>query len=163
MTGRSHEPADRSDEDFFARLRRAAHPGAAVATTEDEPLELTAVVAAVADNAPNVLDAASQTAAPKTLADRFAERAQAAAAPPEGRSVASVLSRLDAREAVLAAARKEGIGVSNRPLDAIVEEVLRPILTDWLDRNLERIVRDQVDAALQAEVAARERSRPPAG
>lgn len=77
-------------------------------------------------------------------------------------SISGALARLKAREAALAAkAAERGPAVSNRPLDQVVEDVLRPILSDWLDRNLERIVREQVDAALQAEIAARDRERTP--
>lgn len=80
--------------------------------------------------------------------------------PMTGRSIGSVLARLDARQAEKDSQETAAGTVSNRSLDAIVEDLLRPMLSDWLDQNLERIVREQVDEALQAEIAARERNNP---
>ena len=97
---------------------------------------------------------------PEAKAAEPGEEAQASTPPPTAdRSIGSVLARLDAREAALSEPEGAGGTVSNRPLDAIVEDMLRPMLSDWLDRNLERIVREQVDEALQAEFAAQERQR----
>lgn len=81
-------------------------------------------------------------------------------APMTGRSIGSVLARLDARQAEKDHQETATGTVSNRSLDAIVEDLLRPMLSDWLDQNLERIVREQVDEALQAEIDARERNNP---
>lgn len=143
----------------------------------DEPLDLTAVVGPAPPLPAAPLAAPLTDRSPKTLAGRLAERPRSALHPPHpphpsGKgaagsgpspesaapqpSVGDVLARLGQRDAPPPPGAKAG--VSSRPLDEIVEDVLRPILADWLDRNLERIVRDQVDAALQAEIAKRERT-----
>lgn len=128
-----------TDDAFYARIRKLAQQAQHAAPVEDdEPLDLTTVV--------NLQSSADfgDDAAPASSADR---------------SISGVLARLDAREAAVGGGDAAGMSASNRSLDTIVEDVLRPILADWLDRNLERVVRDQVDIALQAEVAARERNR----
>jgi cell pole-organizing protein PopZ len=133
------DPYD-SDEAFYAHIRELARKAEQVAQAEaDEPADLT-----------------------RPGGDRQSHAGQGHDAEPgssSDRSISGVLARLDARKAGTSGGDAAGPSVSNRPLDAIVEDVLRPILADWLDRNLERVVRDQVDIALQAEVAARERKR----
>jgi len=34
--------------------------------------------------------------------------------------------------------------VSNRSLDELVQEMLRPMVQEWLDQNLERVVKEHV-------------------
>jgi len=142
---------DRNDTDdtLYARMLKLAREGRPPSGAADgEP--------------PGLKSAAASESRPASAASEPESGPEAAAEPDSGgmadRSVSSVLARLDARKAAMSGASTAGVPVSNRPLDAIVEDVLRPILTEWLDRNLERVVRDQVDAALQAEVAARERN-----
>ena len=45
--------------------------------------------------------------------------------------------------------------MSERSLDRLVEEMLRPMVQEWLDRHLERIVREQTDRTLRAALDAR--------
>ena len=133
------DPYD-SDEAFYAHIRELARQAEQAAQAEnDEPPDLRAVGEECQSHADQGHDAM-----PGSSPDR---------------SIGGVLAQLDARKAGMRGDNAASLSASNRSLDAIVEDVLRPILADWLDRNLERVVRDQVDIALQAEVAARERNR----
>lgn len=141
-----------TDDPIYARMRELARGGRVPLAAED-------------DEPPGASPAYGTAAASNAFGDRESPGTTSASADAEDgsedltdRSISSVLARLDARKAAVSGAGSTGVSVSNRSLDTIVEEVLRPILADWLDRNLERVVRDQVDAALQAELAARERN-----
>ena len=156
MAGRP-ENADRlSDEEFYARVRQLARQAnnGRPATSDDEPLELTSVVDS---------DPAETGDAPLELVERANDGATAEPAPlpstpdsrrPRDRSISSALAKLDAREA--SQSGTDDLSVSNRPLDAIVQEMLQPMLQAWLDQNLERIVERRVEEALRAELAARQ-------
>jgi uncharacterized protein len=48
------------------------------------------------------------------------------------------------RLAALAAAREQGEAVGDGPLEAVVREMLRPMLKQWLDDNLPEIVEEMV-------------------
>jgi uncharacterized protein len=48
------------------------------------------------------------------------------------------------RLAALAAAREQGQAVGDGPLEAVVREMLRPMLKQWLDDNLPEIVEEMV-------------------
>lgn len=48
------------------------------------------------------------------------------------------------RLAALVAAREQGQAVGDGPLEAVVREMLRPMLKQWLDDNLPEIVEDLV-------------------
>ena len=45
------------------------------------------------------------------------------------------------------AAASSSATVSNRSLDAIVEEVARGMIQEWMDKNMERIVREEAAKA----------------
>lgn len=149
-----------SDDPIYARMRELARGGRVpLAAGDDEPPEAGSVRGtanrqaagtASPSNAFGDRETPGMTSPPADAEDGSEELTD--------RSISSVLARLDARKAAMTGAGSADVSVSNRSLDTIVEEVLRPILADWLDRNLERVVRDQVDAALQAELAARERN-----
>jgi cell pole-organizing protein PopZ len=88
------------------------------------------------------------------------EQAQADAPAPEGprqsprsldQSIRGALAKLAERDNVRPAESEDSISVSTRSLDDLEREAWRPVLAEWLDRNLERIVREQVDEALRAE------------
>jgi hypothetical protein len=129
--------SDGHDDKLSADIRRLIGEDTgprATAPRQDQPLLLT--------------DPVDDPAAPETGPEMGLEP------PPAGidRSISGTLAKLDAREAGQSAnATGDRLTVSNRPVDALVEEALRPLLTEWLDRNLDRIVREQVDAALRAE------------
>lgn len=54
-----------------------------------------------------------------------------------------------ARLAELAAAKSQTLPVSDAPLEALVREMLKPILKDWLDRHLPEIVEELVQREIQ--------------
>ena len=54
-----------------------------------------------------------------------------------------------ARLARLSAVKAEAVPVSDAPLEAVVREMLRPMLKDWLDRNLPQIVEELVQREIQ--------------
>lgn len=151
----SPENADRlTDEEFYARIRELAHqatPPEVPSDGDDEPLELTTVVSPSPRIGPDEHNDAMLLTQPMNPASA----APAMAAPfresdgPQDRSISGALAALEARE--VAQQASTGPTVSNRPLDAIVQEMLRPMMQEWLDSNLDRIVREQVDAALTAE------------
>ena len=126
--------SDGHDDKLSADIRRLMGEDTgprATAPRQDQPLLLT--------------DPVDDPAPPETLAAGI------------DRSISGALAKLDAREVAQSAhTTDDRLTVSNRPLDALVQEALRPLLTEWLDANLDRIVREQGDAALRAETSQAE-------
>ena len=111
------------------RIRRAegtwsVRSGGAVLGESDDALELTQVIKA--GNPQTAKPAAAPTAAP------------APAAPAAATTVGQAAAMLDPKPAPAAAAT-----VSNRSLDAIVEDVARGMIQEWLNANMERIAREE--------------------
>jgi len=58
-------------------------------------------------------------------------------------TVSAALSMLENREDGEGESAS-GMTVSNRSLDELVQEMLRPMVQEWLDQNLERVVKEHV-------------------
>ena len=41
-----------------------------------------------------------------------------------------------------------GVTVSNRSLDALVQDMVRPMIQEWINQNMERIVREEAAKAV---------------
>ena len=156
MTDRSRD----IDEQLSADIRRLAGRGSTPSPQgEDAPLDLTSVVAP--SEPPLVLtERVSQdpSAPPATPPAPPSDAPTTSAGEPVDRSISGTLAKLDAREAALetteAKAESEDMSVSNRRLDEVVQEAIRPMIADWLDQNLERIVREEVAARIEMEQGA---------
>lgn len=124
-----------------------------VAGATDEPLELTQVIRrgkppqAPADPpVPNAPIPKAQPAETQGSEARAATTVSQAAAMlhPERPPAAAPAPAASAAAASTGAA---GATVSNRSLDAIVEDVARGMIREWLDANLERIAREEAAKA----------------
>tara|TARA_R110002096_G_scaffold50380_8_gene132261 strand:- start:1057 stop:1545 length:489 start_codon:yes stop_codon:yes gene_type:complete len=145
------------DPNLSARIRRLAAGGSETDMAKDgKPLELTAVAAP--DEEPLLLTERASGAA-SASAGREAQRQpplRPTAASPADHSISGTLAKLDARKADLEAGNRPNAikaatpTVSDRPLDELVLEAVRPMVADWLDGNLERIVREEVAKAVAA-------------
>ena len=62
--------------------------------------------------------------------------------------MAAAAAMLAASQAKTTPAADTAATVSNRSLDAVVQDVMRPIVQEWLDNNLERIVREEAAKAV---------------
>lgn len=122
---------DKLSQDIRRLMRQASEPRA-VPAADDQPLLLT-----------DPVDAGRGGSSSETPVQPFS--------PPVDRSIQGTLAKLAAREKARAEGDDKGVSVSTRSLDDVVMEALRPVLSEWLDANLERIVREQVDEALRAE------------
>jgi cell pole-organizing protein PopZ len=86
--------------------------------------------------------------APSPAAPPATPPAPTAAAPRQEVTVAAAAAMLAASQAKTTPASDTAATVSNRSLDAVVQDVMRPIVQEWLDNNLERIVREEAAKAV---------------
>ncbi len=126
-----------SDDDIFAemgrmlaqdQLAKPAPPGAG----NDLPLELTTIVKpGKPQPAKPAAPAASPSPSPATAAKP--------AAPAAGTKIGDAVAMLDGQP-------KAGtsVTVSNRSLDSLVADLTRPMIQEWINKNLERIVREEI-------------------
>lgn len=149
-----------SDDDIFAEMGRmlaqdqvnapkktapaaapppaAAKPAAASGAPSDV-LELTQVVKPGKPQPAAKPAAAPAAQAPVPAPAQAPAQAPApAAAPAAATTVSQAAAMLDKKPAAATAAT-----VSNRSLDAIVEDVARGMIQEWLDKNMERIAREE--------------------
>jgi cell pole-organizing protein PopZ len=121
---------------------------------EDDVLELTERVDSVGD-----LDVYSPTAAPAAEPEALVDYAPAVEPPPvpAGEALVGDLAASAAASAFGKLSATIGMPASDRTLEDVVRELLRPLLKQWLDDNLPAIVETTVQA--EVERIARNRVR----
>ena len=165
-----------SDDDIFAEMGRILaqdHLGAAPAKPaapkapppgagagNDQPLELTHVVkpgkpqpakpVAPPPAAPAPQAAAPAPATPPAPPTPAAAKPApppaapaAATTPAQGTKIGDAVAMLDGQPKAAA-----GVTVSTRSLDSLVQDLARPMIQDWIGKNLERIVREEAAKAV---------------
>ena len=157
-----------SDDDIFAEMGRmlaqdhlgaapakpaapkAPPPGAGAGAGNDQPLELTHVVKPGKPQpakpvAPPPAAPAPQAAAPAPATPPAPPTAApaAAATPAQGTKIGDAVAMLDSQPKAAA-----GVTVSTRSLDSLVQDLARPMIQDWIGKNLERIVREEAAKAV---------------
>jgi uncharacterized protein len=166
-----------SDDDIFAEMGRMlaqdqgprprpatqapAEPPPAPPKREEPPLELTQVVARGRGHPGPERKTSARTAqpdvtpTPRGAAVRMppiATPSATAASPPAEAPTKPPAATSAPVQSRHCAASEASVQVSTRSLDEIVEAALRPMIQEWLDQNLERIVREQLaDVAAGAE------------
>lgn len=152
-------PARGGEDKAFLPIDRIAAPSVA---GEEAPLLLTERVGGgIAAKSQPI--AGERAAGPADAGDAVATSAYGygaatmatRAAPPLDNTVGAVAERLRRRQRAQGGALTGRETVSERSLDRLVEEMLRPMVQEWLDRHLERIVREQTDRTLRAALDAR--------
>ena len=143
-----------SDDDIFAEMGRmlaqdqlGAAPAkprpakpATAAAGEDAPLELTHVVK---PGKPQMAPQPAAAAAPVTPSPPAPPVAPPVAAPSQGTKIGEAVAMLDGQPKAAA-----GVTVSNRSLDALVQDMVRPMIQEWINQNMERIVREEAAKAV---------------
>lgn len=147
-----------SDDDIFAEMGRmlaqdqlGAAPAkprpakpATAAAGEDAPLELTHVVKPGKPQMAPQPAAAAATVTPSPVPARPAPPvAPPVAAPSKGTKIGEAVAMLDGQPKAAA-----GVTVSNRSLDTLVQDMVRPMIQEWINQNMERIVREEAAKAV---------------
>ncbi len=155
--------AEPSMEEILASIRRiiseeeqapAAEPVLDLTQTDEPPAPIIAKTPAPDDDI--VFEAVEQAVAQEVVA---AEPAYVATAPAPARTpvaeapVESIVSSPSATAAAGALARLAGTlriaDTQNQTIEGVVRELLKPMLKEWLDRNLPAIVDARVEAELE--------------
>jgi len=141
-----HEILDSAAEPDDAAVDDAAAEELRAALTSDEPVEAAPEVVAEAPE-----PAQEDVVAPRTEADNVAQPAAQTPAPATHQAGGQLVS-LHTGEKVAAAFGELDAAIAagqQRSFDEIAEEMLRPMLTQWLDDNLptlvERLVREEIE------------------